>query len=176
MQSDFCVSQKERVISQLCYLSTYCYVFYFWSPWVPVACPKFACRRTQIYAHAGVHMCRNNTVDNISANRNVWYTSAHWVTGENTHTHIHACTHTHTHRHNAVGIPAASYSGRKYIPPLQRWLERLKIREMKSEEPMTRRCSKWKARLVWRKWYWTDKSNCRQGNRQYWAFTHVLPL
>lgn len=97
MQSDFCVSQKERVISQLCYLSTYCYVFYFWSPWVPVACPKFACRRTQIYAHAGVHMCRNNTVDNISANRNVWYTSAHWVTGENTHTHTHTCMHAHTH-------------------------------------------------------------------------------
>lgn len=94
MQSDFCVSQKERVISQLCYLSTYCYVFYFWSPWVPVACPKFACRRTQIYAHAGVHMCRNNTVDNISANRNVWYTSAHWVTGENSHTYTHARTHT----------------------------------------------------------------------------------
>lgn len=52
-------------------LSVYIFLYFiFRSPWVLVAClkivmfyePKFACRHTQIYAHAGIHMHRNNTV------------------------------------------------------------------------------------------------------------------
>ena len=103
MQSVFFVYLRKISFSVMLSVYIFLYFLYFghrgyflWPVWKCLMDP-------QIYAHAGKHMHRNNTVGTRRA------TCAEKNTIK--HTHIHTHTHTHTHTHRLLGCQQPVFQG-----------------------------------------------------------------